>query len=66
VSSQEHLNKVREVLFDTYLPEIRLAEFFLVDVDAVVDEFEQKVGEGKVDAMDIPDGEIKIIQVRKL
>ena len=61
MSSQAHIDKVRELLFDVYLPEIKIEELFLIDVEKVLDQFEARVGEG-VDDMSNPDGEIKIIQ----
>ena len=45
----------------------RIPELFSVDIDKVLDEFEQSVGEAKshLDASG-PDGEIKIIQVSRI
>ena len=66
VSSQAHIDLVRAILFEHYLPEVRIPELFLVDVDKILDEFEERVADAKADRDVIPDGEIKIIQVRSL
>ena len=53
-------------MFDHYLPEVRIPELFLVDVDKVLVEFERSVADAKIDRDVIPDGEIRIIQVNMI
>ena len=51
----------KKIIVDTYLPKINLVEFFTVDVEKVLSEFESKLEQG-VDVSQVVDGELKIIQ----
>ncbi len=43
VNTEEHLDTVRALLYDNYLPQVNLYEFFLVDTSEILDAFEKKV-----------------------
>ncbi len=62
VSSQAHLDRAKEILMDTYLAEVDIPEFFLLDVDKILDEFEAKMSAGGVDVSTVADADLKIIQ----
>ena len=56
------MDRAKEILMDTYLPEVKIPEFFLLDVDKILDEFESKVSTGGIDVSTVADGDLKIIQ----
>jgi glycogen debranching enzyme len=41
LKTEDHLNRLRDILKNNYLPLVRIAEMFLVDIDAKCHEFEQ-------------------------
>ena len=61
ITTQAQLDLAKKIIVDTYLPKINLVEFFTVDVEKVLSEFESKLEQG-VDVSQVVDGELKIIQ----
>ena len=43
VTTQGHLDTIRSLIYDVYLPEVKLYEFFMMDTAEVIDLFEKKI-----------------------
>ncbi len=43
VSTEEHLQIVKSLFYDVYLPQVKIYEYFLMDTATVLEQFEKKV-----------------------
>ncbi|OXA50784.1 Glycogen debranching enzyme [Folsomia candida] len=63
INSEDHLNVIRALLKDELLPNLKIQEVFLVNVDELVDNFSKLVDAGqKPNLENLDDPDLKIIQ----